>query len=334
MDSSGQIQITATGAQATNALHQVAFTGNLNLPGAIDLTLSDGRHLTSSILGLSYLDTASGNSVWIGEVKDSFGLLLPSGSQALYPDAFTGCTADVLYENSIARFDQLVVLREQLPSPSEWGLDPATTVLQVITEFFSGVEPAISQAVVAGALDEALDFGPMQMVRGVAFGIGSEVNTVPVTKRWRLLDSRQCLVEEVPLAAIAPLMIDLAPAPPHVGGLPASPDSPLYRVASTPQLPPRKTSLPDSPALQLAGAQPERKGLALDYTLVSNQSNMVFEADKTYYLSTAVNLIGTTVIEGGSVIKVTNRSDAGITLAGPLVCKTGAVPHGCNHFQG
>ena len=81
VDSSDQIEITTTGAQATNSQHQVSFLGNINAPGAIDLTIPEGgKHLLSSVIGLSYEDLATGKSVLIASVKDSVGQLLPSGN--------------------------------------------------------------------------------------------------------------------------------------------------------------------------------------------------------------------------------------------------------------
>ena len=85
VDSSDQIEITKTGAQATNSQHQVAFLGNINSSGAIDVTLPEGgKHLASSVIGLSYEDLATGKSVLISTVKDSIGQLLPSGNFAQF----------------------------------------------------------------------------------------------------------------------------------------------------------------------------------------------------------------------------------------------------------
>ena len=97
VDSSDQIQVTATGAQATNSGHSVVFLGNINSAGAVSVTTPEGKRLTSNILGLTYFDTASSQSVWIGEIQDSVGQLLPTGNQAVFPDAFSGCLADVMY---------------------------------------------------------------------------------------------------------------------------------------------------------------------------------------------------------------------------------------------
>src|SRR5260370_5201829 len=71
VDSSPEIQITATGAQAANAQHSVAFLANLNASGAVDVMTPEGKHLISNIQGLGYFDTATSNSVIIGYTIDS-----------------------------------------------------------------------------------------------------------------------------------------------------------------------------------------------------------------------------------------------------------------------
>ena len=96
VDASDRLEITDTGAAGTNGQHGVAFLGNLNSAGAVSITTPAGLRLATSILGLSYQD-ASGKSVFIGEVKDCTGQLLGSGHEVLYPDAFVGVSADVLY---------------------------------------------------------------------------------------------------------------------------------------------------------------------------------------------------------------------------------------------
>src|SRR5262249_36175878 len=141
VETSDGIKITATGAVATNAFHVVGFLGAADVPGAVDVTKPDGQHLTCNILGLSYLDTARRKSVLIAEPQTSQGELLASGKEVLYPDTFTDFEVDALYLNSRAGVEQLIVLRQQPPSPTEWGLDPATTVLQVITEFINAPVP-------------------------------------------------------------------------------------------------------------------------------------------------------------------------------------------------
>ena len=68
-----------------------------------------------------------------------------------------------------------------------------------------------------------------------------------------------------------------------------------------------------------------KAGILLDYSTISTtQSNYVFAADTTYYVSgtTAVNLNGTTTMEGGTVIKLTNCPTTKLSLNGRLLLKT------------
>lgn len=326
VDCSEQMQLTPTGAAATNTQHAVALLGNINAQGSVDLTTPEGFHLVSNILGLSYFDTASGQSVWVGETKDSNGELLPSGNEALFPDAFSGCSADVLYVNGISRFEQIVILRTQLPSCTQWGLNPATTLLGVVTEFTNPPQPTISQQTVDGAVDQNLDFGIMQMGPGEAFAIGAETNRVPVTKQWLLLNGRQCLVEQVPLEQVAPMLANLPP--PGTASIEPHTDPLLHKLIAASRshsrrqlnlpLPAPKLAGHQTPPLKMAKVLPTSKGLALDYTLLTSQTNpFVFQADTVYYVSGAVNLSSTNnIIEGLTVVKFTNSTSASMSLSG------------------
>lgn len=117
VDSSAEIVVTPTGAQATNALHQLYMMGNINssYPNAIQAVLPDGQHIASKPLGLAYFDYSSKQSVWIGEITDSNGQLLPSKTQGIYPDAFDGgIVADVLFENAPAGYEQSIIIRSHV----------------------------------------------------------------------------------------------------------------------------------------------------------------------------------------------------------------------------
>jgi len=324
IDSNDQIEITRTGARAINAPHKVEFLGNINSEGAIRITLPEGdKHLVSNPIGLSYFDTASGKSVLIAEIKDSIGQLLPSGNQVLYPDAFTDISADALYINSISGFEQLIVLRKQLPSPAEWGLDPATTLLQVITEFINPPAPKIIEHNADGVPDQYLDFGVTQMPKGYAFALGDEANTIPVTKQWLILDKRHCLVESTPFSRLASLLQNL-PSPSGQAALKRGADSLIGKVFQGRVFPARNTNETKSQSLQLAGLNSSSPGVAIDYATATSQTNFTFQGDTTYFVSSNVTLSGTTTLEGGAVIKFTNNPNAklSISAAGSLVFKT------------
>lgn len=314
VESSDQISITPTGAQATNAQFSVAFLGNANSANALNVTLPEGRILTSGVLGLAYWDTATDNSVFFALIKDSNGQLLPSGHEALFQDCFTGTLADLLYVTSVSGLDQMVILREQLPSPALWGMSPESTMVQVITEWSTnGPAPRVIPTQTLGGRDDHLDWGVMQMPQGYAFAVGSETNKVPVTKFWLTTpDFRTCLVEQVPFEAILPSIQTLPPRPSGASLQPAPGSAPQLASRGL-VLPPPKATRMDAPSLKLAKTTPERKGYAMDFTLTltSSQTNFVFQSDTTYFITNnaSVLLCGSNVFEGGTVIKYgTNAS--------------------------
>ena len=141
VESREEIEISPSGgAVARQGQHKAKFAGNLNSAGAIELQTPDGKVLRSHVLGLSYFDSATGKSVLIAEVKDSTGVLYPP-NVIVYPDAFTDFKADVRYTYTKGGFEQDIILREKPPGPEEYGLDPATTRLQVLTEFLNPPQP-------------------------------------------------------------------------------------------------------------------------------------------------------------------------------------------------
>ncbi len=303
-----EIDISPDGssASATSGQHQVYFPGDI-YSRQVKLVTPDGQTLESELIGLAYSDGT--NSVLLAVATNSTGAVLPSGNQVIYTNAFAGLNADLLYTYTKAGFQQDVVLRAQPPDPDSLGLNPATTRLQVLTEFFNPPQPVVTKATVptdAGNLeDDGLGFGVMQMGHGKALLIGANSPTVDVEKRWVVLAGRQFLIEEVPIASIAKAIDSL---PPFIGQakggakpvLSKNLNLPLRRLVHTS---PKRTFL--------AGAMTPDRGLLLDYTLTlnGNLTNYTFQGDTTYYISGTVNLWGTNnVIEGGAVLKYTNNA--------------------------
>ncbi len=321
--SSEQLELTALGAQGTNAAHTVTFLGNANSLGAVTVTTPDGEQLTSEVLGLSYFDRGSGESVMIGEIKDCQGELLPSGAEVMYPDAFSGVKADLYYINQLSGLEQFAILRGQLPPPSAWGLNPSNTVLELITEFVNAPQPHIGNQTMAGAADECLGFGVMQMGHGYAFAFGEETNKVPVIKEWLLMEGRTCLVEQVPFTEIQQTLSELPPASSGGAKLQSSPDSILNHLAIRQLLPPQRRARKGTTGFLLAKGDAKKAGFALDYSLLTSQTNLVLQADTTYLVSGSINVSGEVVVEGGAVVKYTNSSTASIS-ASNIVCKTAA----------
>src|SRR5439155_17311392 len=138
---SDEIELVDGGAIAARTQHKLIFLPNLNdSKPPIDLFLPDGKRLRSQIVGLAYTERDTGRSVFISELKDSVGQVV-GPNQVVYPDAFQSIKADVRYTVTQSFFEQDVILREQIPSPAEMGMNPKTARLEVWTEFFDAPTP-------------------------------------------------------------------------------------------------------------------------------------------------------------------------------------------------
>ncbi|HZQ46130.1 MAG TPA: hypothetical protein VFC07_03895, partial [Verrucomicrobiae bacterium] len=335
-----EIEITADGAQANHGQHKVHFAANLNTPGAIDLLTPEGHHMTSEPVCLAYFDGTT--NVMIAELQDSIGQVLPSLKEALYTNAFSGVQADVVYHYTKASFEQDIVLREQLPDPSAFGLNPDHVWLQVWTEFGAAPVPKIARHQTDG---DHLDFGIMKMGSGKAFNLGGESNSVPVYKQWSSTQGRTFLIESVPLNAIA-AQLQRLPAGSSPSGNPNSAPSsgsspggdqskvlshhPLLAFRNPPHqafdnvvLPAPKPAKKSSATMHLASSTPEPSGFVLDYSTENGSlTNFTFQSDETYYVSDNLYLYGTTTLEGGTVIKNGQPIGAATFVYDNFVCQT------------
>ncbi len=318
LDSKEEIDILPNGtAAATNGQHQAYFPGDI-YQGEIELVTPDGIQLQSRPLGLSYDDGTK--TVLIAELKDSVGQVV-GDNQVIYPDAFTDFKADLRYTYTKAGFEQDIILRESPLTPESYGLNPATARLQVLTEFFNPPQPAVTttalpqQAGIA-LTDQNLSFGMMGMIPGRAFLLGSDAHDggVLVGKSWVTLSGRQFLVEEVPVEALADELAQL-PEPQTASAKPKA-NTVLHVVSAKRLLPPQRLTK-TSPGVQLrqvARAPAQPKGLVLDYqTINSNQTNYLFQADTTYYISGSLNSFGASTFEGGTVIKFATNGSIALT---------------------
>ena len=213
VSSQEQINVLAQGgAEAVQGQHQAYFPGDI-YKGVVQLVTPDGKRLKGSPVGISYDDGQ--NTVLIAQLTNSVGILV-SPNQVVYPDAFTGIKADLVYTYRKGGFEQDVVLRDQPPSPESLGLN-ASVKLQLLTEFTGSPEPAQQAAMANGQdslQDVTLTFGGMQMVQGRAFSIndsagGRRTKQTPTYKSWLHLHGRTFLVEELPYERIAPQLEQL-----------------------------------------------------------------------------------------------------------------------------
>lgn len=312
------IEPYSSGAIARYGQYQVIFAHNLNSYGAIDMQTPDGKRLRSNILGLMYHDTLDDKAVLIGQVRDSQGELI-SSNQVLYANAFDGVKADVRYTYNKGNFHQDVILREQLPSPSVYGLNPETTEVEVMTEFVD--EPQVTTAASLSQSDEEIGWGSVWLGRGKAFDMGNATDNrlaTPVRKNYVNIQGRHILLEKVKLAAMSSVMSKL----PLQSSIPIKSGILLANTLNLPKLPPVRQA---KSAIRLAQNEIPEKGYVIDYVAVtSGETNYTFAGDTTYYISGQVNLYGTTTVEGGAVLKYTNTATATLSLSGPLNFQTGA----------
>ena len=203
-------------------------------------------------------------------------------------------------------------------------------------------------AVPDGVDDQALDFGELQIGRGQAFTLANVADTVAVGKSWDVVAGRTFLIEAVKFSDVAPLLNKLPQQAQKAGANPA-----VRRLARAvkdrrqllAQLAPRKpaatpkqearirdrrapaaagkmSALATDRASLVAALIPittiyDPSSLVLDYTTISvNQSGYTFRSDSTYYITAPVNLSGTTIIEGGTVIKFPNTNSPKISITG------------------
>ncbi len=331
------------GAAATNGPHQVYFPPDI-YSGVIKMVTTDGQQLHSRPLGISYFDGT--NSVMIAELTNSIGQILPSGNQVIYTNAFTDFAADLVCTYRKAGFECDLVFREQPPAPDLFGLNPQTSRLELLTEFFDAPNPAIEVGkpnTQDGLADTTLQFGTMTMGRGKAFlviapsqplqplvtvgqavqgTIPSGQSAVPVYKSWETLQGRTFLIEEVSYRRINPQLQTL-PASGNAALSANSANSFLSRVSSTRLLPPARLARGGTNEVRLAkGGLNQGPGVVLDYVGLNGSTNdFTFQGDTTYLISGGVNLSGgTTTIEGGTVVKFSTN---GWIATDGVACQTG-----------
>jgi hypothetical protein len=356
-ESSEQIEINPNGgARAIHGQHQAYFPADI-YEGVIEIVTPDGKRLKSRPICVSYSDNV--NSVLVSQLQHSIGLLLPSGNQVIYTNAFTDLDADLICTYRKSGFECDLVFRQAPPSPEAFGLGGANSNIELLTEFFDTQDPedlglggeppysAISAQQPAKVNDKIFRFGGMNMVHGKAFLIGdigvnnvkppassigrtqstgSHVDSqikIPVLKSWLKIDGRTVLIEQVPFERAKSKLNALSG-----GGLSRS--LATARSSLKPCWPKRHLPSMHLPkdtkdaAITLANtAYSKEPGLVLDYDLVnSSSSDFIFQGDTTYLIDGYVALGGLTTFEGGAVIKYVSTDNSTLELSGSMVCKT------------
>jgi hypothetical protein len=318
--SSEEIEQISGGAVAQHGQHKVIFAGDIATYGAIDMETPNGQRLQSHLIGLSYFDRSSGQSVFIAEITNSIGQLI-GNNQVWYDDAFAGLKAGVRYTYTREGFEQDVILEEQPLAPEAYGLNSSTTVLQAFTEFISPPTPTILTNSLGNQLsDETLCFGTMRVGRGRAFLTGNNSSSCPVCKEWVTLEGRHFLIEEVPITQIA---TELQTLPQYQASLRVS-NSVVNVVSKKRLLPAQPLAKAGKAQMKLAKLADLKPGFVIDYTsLNSSLTNYTFQSGATYYISGNVDLYGAaTAFEGDAVLKY--ASGANLTVNTPVTWQAGA----------
>jgi hypothetical protein len=282
------------------------------------------------VWGLAYFDSSTGESVLLAEVKESEGQLV-GDNVVVYPDAFTDLSADIRYTYTRSGFEQDVVFRNNPPAPTEFGLNPETTRLQVLTEFVEAGTPTKTRQQLGQLSDDTLGFSGLTIGPGKAFSVpaGKSGQERPVAKQWEQLEGRDFLIEELPYEEVADQLQKLPAAAKYEGaslrrrgkgdsalaGLKALLPQRYAKVSPTPTGAPRR--------MAMGKYQPEL-GFVLDYvvTLTGQISSYTFRGDTTYYLSGSVAITGSSTVEGGTVLKY--ASGAQLMLVYPPVWQASA----------
>jgi hypothetical protein len=218
---------------------------------------------------------------------------------------------DVRYTYNKASFEQDLVIRQQLPDPSVFGLFAPSVQIQLWTEFFKPPAPAVTRR----NGNENLDFGSMKMGPGKAFVIGSTANATPVQKQWITNGGRVFLIESVPFTNISAKLRNL-PAP--GGSTTNSNGSQQSRLQGFPtKLPPApaQAQREDQPIKLAVESPPQEPGFVMDFDLVNWASDengdieygeLVFNGDTTYVVTGPVFVDDTLTLESGTVVKFTD----------------------------
>jgi len=350
------IEPYSAGAIAQHGQHQAIFGNNLNSAAAITVQMPNGKQLAINPLGLAFYDRSTGNSLWIGQIRDSQGEMI-SAHQVLYPNAFGGSvTADVRYTYKRGGVEQDIILRTRLAdeeTPEALGLNPQTTDLEVITEFPGAPKATVQDHSAARhpSLDQDISWGSMFLGHGKAFDLGDrglDLTAVSVVKRYVTdQQGRTLLLERVRwqdiekrLAAL-PAQASMERQNPSVLEAKAGflhDGTTLHRagaetgaahvaarslVAKTLKLPKTPATRPVNGPMKMASVKPSGQGLVLDYVLLDNTtpSPFTFEGGTTYLIGDGgLNLSDTTTFEGGTCIKYISDPTE-LQLWGPAVCQ-------------
>jgi hypothetical protein len=334
VESVPEIVPSPAGAEAKRGIHSVEFP--VNLRAGLRVFDPSGRVLRSHPSFLAYYDSASGKQVLLAELQDCQGYIAPPNT-VIYTNCMSGLRCSARFRNETWGIEQDILVLENPKPPSYYGLNDATTRLECWTETFDWPTPQITPRVLkrtplspaGGAMaapdlvDERLDFGGMAMDHGTAFSLETENDRAlgpPTAKRFVTIDGRTFLIEAVEYSTFESLLNTLPAAaePPAGEGTPPKESGAL-------RLPPPVREAKTSPQpMQLAySGILKQSGLVIDYTLLNpGLTNYTLKCSDTYYSTGLSIFYGTTIIEGGAVVKYSTNQQGYLAFWGPMQCRT------------
>lgn len=348
--SSNEIELLPSGAVFQKGQFKLIFASNINdQNGNLEWFPTPDTRVVMQTIGIAMTEVASGNSVFIAQLKDTQGFLT-GPNEITYPACFDHLDADVrISVNPFGGgFQNDVILHQRVPDPATFGFQGECRI-EAWHQIISGPAPdlqpgAIQRSAVVADPDAQLRFGPMLIGPGTAFLVGTKRaelksaagNPVRVAKEYFVDPTTQMrfLIETVPLDEVAP---ELQQLPPAEGAFKLSPGQRERFQASR-----RDGKKRHKPIALTAGprrserkivsiipkARIDKPGFLLDYASLVDQSNYTLRGDTTYLVAanTTVNLSGATVLEPGCVIKFDTYNSANgtpvININGTLDCQT------------
>jgi hypothetical protein len=272
-----EIRIVNDWGVADYGLQKVYFPADLTAAPVAIIT-PDGRHLKVQAVFLALLDTDSGQSLLLGQVRPTEGEVLGANT-VLYPNAFDTIHADVRYRYTKHSLEQDIILHENIKLPE--GFTAEHTRLEVWSEWIDSVPDskesveldlrpaaALDNEPALVAVDEHLRFGAARIGAGYAFGLQQEDDQTPVAKTFGRIEGRDWLIERVDYLAVKPRLDQL---PQRQASLPPgqiqSDRAHLVRSLQARLDLPQQTSK----TMRLAQATPPTQdSLVLDFIIVSS----------------------------------------------------------------
>lgn len=314
---------------------------NINVVGAVKTVTPDGSRLSSTPLAIALMDPVTAEVTIIANIKDSAGVLV-SSNQVVYPDAFDGVSADIVYTLDKNSFSQDVVITARV-NPEDFGFS-TNSQLQVISEFYDGPEPGKtrrplrvekdqrirSKMASPDFVDSELNFGDLVFAQGKAY-TAADTNSddgVLAAKDFITVEGgRRFLIESVEFPTIENA----------IKALPENDGNTPHAINTTRKLNSKRAYASISqPAQQGARAQAKsgkklervaslafdrtKPGVVIDYhALIATDCTL--NSGVTYYVNGSFVCSGPFVVNGGAIVKF--KTDASITLNGTVTCNTG-----------